>query len=360
MNSESFYCLYFRRSRRITRLRGFTLVELLVVIAIIGILVALLLPAVQAAREAARRMQCQSNSKQLSLAIANYESTTKNLPPAGKFPPRSVTVAAKQDHIDLRAGLNHSWLVLLLPYLEEQPLFDQFDLTKHVALNDSNPQAVQIQSLICPSDAARGRLYEHQTPFFAGKMFGKGNYAAYVNVYHSDYIFPFGAITLWGNQLRKIGDGLSSTIVIAEVRTRDHVQDQRGVWAMPYTGGSILGYDMHAVSRPTVPKNTGDDGKEFLPFIIDKNYLLARAPNSDFFDVGYKCPEPIGEIAEAMPCISDFKDFNSAAPRSLHIGGVNCAYLDGHVSFLRDDIDQVVMAYLVHPVDGEVFEKSTL
>ena len=88
--------------------RGFTLVELLVVIAIIGILVGLLLPAVQAAREAARRMSCSNNMKQLGLAVHNFESTYKRIPPG----------------IDVRFGTQH-WR--LLPYIEQQPLFDRHD-----------------------------------------------------------------------------------------------------------------------------------------------------------------------------------------------------------------------------------------
>jgi prepilin-type N-terminal cleavage/methylation domain-containing protein len=92
--------------------RGFTLVELLVVIAIIGILVAMLLPAVQAAREAARRSQCTNNLKQLSLAMLTYHQAV------GKFPPPGIS------------SNQVSWLVLILPYLEQKPLHDQFDFNQ--------------------------------------------------------------------------------------------------------------------------------------------------------------------------------------------------------------------------------------
>lgn len=106
--------------RTVIRKRGFTLVELLVVIAIIGILVALLLPAVQAAREAARRMQCGNNLKQLALALHNYGDVNKSLPPAYI----RVYFQAGQPNTDLdseRRG-NWGWGALILPYIEQQPL----------------------------------------------------------------------------------------------------------------------------------------------------------------------------------------------------------------------------------------------
>ena len=112
MKASFAYTVYHRNRDR----RGFTLVELLVVIAIIGMLVALLLPAVQAARSAAQRNQCRNNLRQLGLAIANYESTNSHYPPG---------VTAKTN--DLTKG-HHSGLTLLLPYLEEQNLYDSMDL----------------------------------------------------------------------------------------------------------------------------------------------------------------------------------------------------------------------------------------
>src|SRR5689334_12106008 len=116
------------------RPRGFTLVELLVVIAIIGILVALLLPAIQAAREAARRIQCTNKLKQIGLAFLNYESAKKQLPLAytpnyngqiflGPCPGNPVNGNASN------GKPNHFVLTFILPYLEEQALYDQIDIT---------------------------------------------------------------------------------------------------------------------------------------------------------------------------------------------------------------------------------------
>src|SRR6188768_3901810 len=110
--------------------RGFTLVELLVVIAIIGVLVALLLPAVQAAREAARRMQCTNNLKQLGLALANYETAIKSYPPGAfwQYPP------------DTNA-LKGSCLLHLLPFMEQQNIYDQVDFKQFNVEKQTTPVA---------------------------------------------------------------------------------------------------------------------------------------------------------------------------------------------------------------------------
>jgi prepilin-type N-terminal cleavage/methylation domain-containing protein len=122
--------------------RAFTLVELLVVIAIIGILVALLLPAIQAAREAARRAQCSNNLKNIGLALANYTDVNKRLPPATQL---------VMGYGEVGGG---TWVVKILPYIEEKALYDRFDRTK--ASNDQkNKEAVgtALPWLVCPSDS---------------------------------------------------------------------------------------------------------------------------------------------------------------------------------------------------------------
>ncbi|QDU89221.1 hypothetical protein Pla175_26080 [Pirellulimonas nuda] len=331
--------------------QAFTLVELLVVIAIIGILVSLLLPAVQAAREAARRSQCKSNVKQLALAVINYEAARSRLPPAGSFGPKP---AAKNAQVNLISGLNHSWIVFVLEYMEERALFAQFDTQKvNVALTPGSPAAAQPASLICPSDGASSRRYEHRlikAPGGGPSLFGKGNYAAFTSVYHADRVgFP-GAIPLFAQQLREVSDGTSSTMLLSEVRTRPNEKDVRGAWALPWAGASTLAFDMHSVNGLAV-----DAFEPRSDWITDR---LARTPNGTIYDAIDRCDLPEEALFEGLPCSGDGREgslgFQSAAPRSAHPGGVNVAYLDGHVDFAGDDIDALAMTYLVYVRDGQI------
>jgi prepilin-type N-terminal cleavage/methylation domain-containing protein/prepilin-type processing-associated H-X9-DG protein len=337
---------------RMRRERGFTLVELLVVIAIIGVLVSLLLPAVQAARESGRRTQCQNNLKQIALAVQNYEAQQKTLPAAG-----IVNLHPQYGTFEPQTGPMFSWLVLLLPFLEQPALHAEFDFSVSVLQQPRAPFSAQPATLLCPSDSARGRQFQHSS-LTQGKSFGKGNYAAYVSPYHVDLQthYPGALVGPRPHRLASVVDGLSHSILSAEIRTREHPLDQRGAWALPWTGSSLLAFDMHHLDGAS---NAYQGHPLSVPFVQRPNNT--RNPIDDML---YDCPEPARAQLEKLPCAiyspqeMNVLHFLSAAPRSFHPGIVNGAWLDGHVAVVSNNVDPYVMAYTIsvndgHPVSDE-------
>lgn len=196
---------------------GFTLVELLVVIAIIGVMVGLLLPAVQAAREAARRMSCGNNLKQLGLGMHNYESTHKKLPALGSL------------GIGTEMGLPYAWTLALLPFIEQNAMYDRMMAQARPSgpglpvpwATGSSAFEIEvwrknIPSLMCPSDMPPSNLAE--SPSFL-------SYKACVgDDYHQNHFRPdqgrdnrgIFQIQRWRG-FNEIIDGLSNTIMLGEI-----------------------------------------------------------------------------------------------------------------------------------------------
>ena len=172
------YKIVYRMPRK-ERARAFTLVELLVVIAIIGILISLLLPAVQAAREAARRMQCTNNFKQIGLALHNYHDARRVLPPGAILLPQVLK--------NLTSGSGvHGWATqkLILPYLEQTAIFEQLGggkLTLEETYGDENIRPFlrqKIQPYVCPSDAGYSDPNDLISVLPDGNGMGRTNYIA--------------------------------------------------------------------------------------------------------------------------------------------------------------------------------------
>jgi prepilin-type N-terminal cleavage/methylation domain-containing protein/prepilin-type processing-associated H-X9-DG protein len=340
------------------RIAAFTLVELLVAIAIIGVLFALLLPAIQSARETARRIACVNNLKQISLATLNFASVHGKLPQSGVVEDKVLMYGNKEYPVfDQRSGKMFSWAMLLLPYIEESSLYSQFDLSRNVLDQPNEPQQTFIPTYACPSDSARGRVYADKE-FTQGKKFAKGNYAAYATPFHTDLqlLYP-GALISTGQKLSRITDGTNRTIVFTEVRTLDDPRDERGVWALPWNAASLLALDMH--------HDSGANGyfTQFAPLgslVYQTQRPNTLGPNADIL---VSCPPDLLADAQVqrMPCNKwawdlGLQGYISAAPRSNHIGGVNAAFLDGHVTFVFDDINPVTLGYLIDIRDGRVWD----
>ncbi len=365
---------------RVSR-RAFTLVELLVVIAIIGILVALLLPAVNSAREAARRIACKNNLRQLGLAVLNFESARSGLPPAGWIgePPTTTTCRIESDYenscittgcfdIQGKSPPAASWIVLVLPYLEEQALHDRFDFSVSVfhqtAAQADPPYASPMAALICPSDNSgnavkydgRGLRPFARDPNLESYGMAKGNYAAYMSPVHMNHygVRP-GALGGFrpgkpvGQRISRIKDGLSNTLLGAEVRTLDRAWDSRGVWSVPLPGASIVSVNFHDIDEQ-------HRTPEYRP--NPAGIANVRIPNSQDrqADQITACLEPMYAVEQKMPCSAMRSIYG--VPRSNHAGGVNAVVLDGSVGFLSDGIDAYLYAFLVSVNDGRPIDVS--
>lgn len=290
------FCAGESMRRQNTVRRGFTLVELLVVIAIIGILIALLLPAVQAAREAARRSQCTNNLKQIGLALHNHHDTYGNLPPGAA---------------DTGDGNREmwGWGAYILPFIEQSNLYTQLKVSDQDLFNTLKDSSLRplvqtpIEGYICPSDPGGelmngGKMNSGKGRHFNGDAGVGGNF----RVAKSNYI---GVAGFWSVQQRNnngvlyrgskirfadITDGTSSTFMVGE---RNEYCAQ-GAWVgnRNVTGGGPQGadYTLGAVFRPVNDPNNGS----------------------------HQCVE--GYASE-------------------HPGGANFAFADGSVHFITDTIN---------------------
>jgi len=318
--------------------RAFTLVELLVVIAIIGTLVGLLLPAVQAAREAARRISCQNNLKQLGLAVLNYESSRKRFPAAvtglPNVMPCDSTVSAKRAN----------WVVSVLPFLEEQSIRDSYDLSQSPCdpVNRRARSSV-IQSMLCPSDSFNrqpfmGSSGEESQDY--GDDWARGNYGANGSLRFLGNDCCDGEATGsspagWADNYRRgvmgyntavrtadITDGLSKTTLLLELRAGLTSYDGRGVWALGMPGASSLwahGGIYHDANGPNSYWFAADD--------VINCFQLRNQFGTE--GLGNKC----------MGCYPGGRAYwQGAGARSMHPGGLCISMADGSVRWITDMI----------------------
>ena len=237
--------MFFRQIKR----TGFTLVELLVVIAIIGILIAMLLPAVQAAREAARRMQCTNNLRQIALALHGYHDAHSTFPP-GVVGTRGDKTRPTVTVTDRNAQKQISWNVFILPQLEQQMVYEKFDFGKKFDhLSNLEATSFVIPTFLCPSTAtmADDRKGDRTEAGRGATDYGGIYGAGFLPSGEVTFETPYGGILGWlagkdyAIKISMITDGTSNTIVVAEDTGRGDAW--QGAWAdgenIYHQGGTI-------------------------------------------------------------------------------------------------------------------------
>jgi prepilin-type N-terminal cleavage/methylation domain-containing protein len=305
---------------RVESVRGFTLVELLVVISIIGVLVGLLLPAIQAAREAARRMQCTNKIKQIGVALQNHHAAKRRFPSGANI------------HVnDMAPGI--SWNIMLLPYLEQNALYEQIDPLPNGGATNFNAETQLVDVFNCPSAPEQG---VDGTSFFsshystvagagrsaagAGNNENRMNLAGVCGDVFIDGIFYPDSRT----PISRITDGTSNTLAIGE---RNYLFPQFHKWTL---GSSKLG-------DPITELCMGSSHNIVYPFNADKNaFGYYRQDNA------------------APPGAAKTMRRNDLPFGSDHPGGASFSCADASVHFLNDDIDFTVYQNMASKDGGEV------
>lgn len=348
-----------------SKVKGFTLVELLVVIAIIGILVGLLLPAVQAAREAARRMQCSNNLKQIGIAVHNYHDTYKT------FPSGTINAASSHASIGLAntstgGTLNHTGHMLMLPFMEQQPLHDSIDFNiassgftgsgVGTGLTGGWPNAntpvmkTLISSFLCPSDRgdergalvrtdannhiADGQALMNYALCAGGHGNGWSDGAAWSNYSASASNLADGRTGVayrgaFGHngaaKFRDFLDGTSNVVIAGEVTVTNRTHS-----AYEHNWGGFRRYNTFFNNHPN----------------IDSTHV-----NNSRYHINGTCETVTG----AWPCSNDsyLNKHYVGVTASLHPGGAQYTLGDGSTRFVSETIDKSIWAIVTRLASGQ-------
>ena len=334
------------RPRPATAGHGFTLVELLVVIAIIGILVAMLLPAIQAAREAARRVQCTQNLTQSIIAVHNYEMTF------GVYPPGTIE---KQGPIQNHAfGYHHSWITQLLPFLEQRNAYQQIDRKVGVYHQNNLPvRRLTIEILLCPSQAATpgghssyaGVHHDTEAPIDANN---NGVFFLNSRVGYDD-ITDGSAHTLFlGEKIIEPGDLGWMSGTRATLRNTGARINTTGISGGSFNWGrDAIGQEMPDGDGGMSMGMSGPEaGADALPENSPAGQEKAGTSKAEKREQDVQTPPPPGPV---LP-VGGF-----ASP---HPGGCQFAFGDGRVSYLAVTLDMNVYQQLGHRADGKLLDSA--
>jgi len=350
---------------RVISRRGFTLIELLVVIAIIAVLIGLLLPAVQAAREAARRSQCVNNLKQIGLAMHNYHDTINSFPMGSS---RAPTPAGPDNWAWWGDWSAHA---MLLPYLEQAPLYSagNFSVTAmgHDPAGQMNATVVntRLAGFLCPSDGNAGRNYINSYYASAGTTTHRHHHVHFTGVFARNVSYG----------IRDVTDGTSNTIAFSEGliandnggRTRAHsvvnvsavnveadVTRNLDIWSLVPAGGAPPGPKLTTYLQSCVTALRTGPANDVRPNKGERwawgetamtMFHTIVPPNSNQFAFA-ACRNDCGG------CSPDAAVFSNA--QSNHPGGVNVLMSDGSVRFAKNTISWPIWWSLGTKANGEI------
>jgi prepilin-type N-terminal cleavage/methylation domain-containing protein len=356
---------------------GFTLVELLVVIAIIGVLVALLLPAVQAARESARRSQCSNNLKQMGLACISFESAHKVVPRAGEH---LVTIGSTV----YKTQCFHGALTLILPYLEEANVFDQINLKERhnegsnaaLAANGQGPGAI-INTYLCPSNSLREDPRDSEgyaCSDYAALPYVEVNSAnsALTGIAAGFYPAALTAYSYSQSFYKTYSSPDASSYIAANKTFQLKESSVIGTTVNPYFGGVRLAAISDGTSKSIlfyedVGRNEQMDGNPGATGLSPNNYLdpvdnhgrrhwrWAEPDNSS------GCSKTINNNSGSPdgPCPWNYHDCGPNNEMfSFHVAGAHAAFADGSVHFLAEDTELRLVYALGTRANGEISELS--
>ena len=335
--------------------RGFTLIELLVVIAIIAILIGLLLPAVQKIREAANRLKCSNNLKQIGLACHNFHDTNDGLPPAWKYEPPGPTRPT---------AVAESWGFQILPHLEQDNVFRQYDRNQNMFYGPNTALTqTPIKMFQCPSTPNGNRTVVLQIPpnvlpgLPGGTLrSGVSDYSATTGIRNwcnfmgtpcdpPDEGNRHGALQPWSDDpgaqsqlgarkltLGTISDGTSNTIMIGELAGTQDVYNARRQKISPLPG---------------------------LPPPVNESYGAgwANPYNGEHWLSGSPFDGNNPYFADRGPCLINCSNYNGRGLYSFHTGGVNALMADGSVRFLRDSMSTKQLAFAITSQRGDLFSE---
>ena len=346
---------------------GFTLVELLVVIAIIGILIGMLLPAVQQVRAAAQRVSCANKLRQIGFAVHNYESALQ------AFPVNQVGPGRSDGSGGFESGY-YSWLVPLLPFMERDNLHSQFDLSisngdgDGFSMSDTHPNAVaagtRVEAFLCPSDItaddnlwmgtanpgssnyAGNMGWPSEATGFSGER-APGQFSGVIRLENpSEPVQWHGASTVGFSDIE---DGSSNTAMISERLV------QTGVSSLELRTGDPRVSSKHVVPRQPEPL----ENIAFRVRASTDTHVLESAYVGRSWSSGFSLTAPVYvHVTTPNTLLGHYTESQAEgdfliAPSSRHIGGVNLVRSDGSITFINDDIDQNAWWALGSRNDGQ-------